>query len=196
MLNIRKLQAGHTRLFLLAALPVSIAVVQGVTTFQEMKESWLVENQPQLVVHNIDVAYQTLSYPEFGQLQISQPFPMRISAETQPSPLKVAIDSEPAQNPVTVTSRAEHADLFSGLDLSVLSPEMALRLKSAFSDSIDSSDSHQGEGSRALTDTQAISTLLIPNTDDSVTESAEAIDGVTEGKRLKTRQIRLDSAHD
>ncbi len=196
MLNIRKLQAGHTRLFLLAALPVSIAVVQGVTTFQEMKESWLVENQPQLVVHNIDVAYQTLSYPEFGQLQISQPFPMRISAETQPSPLKVAIDSEPAQNPVTVTSRAEHADLFSGLDLSVLSPEMALRLKSAFSDSIDSSDTHQGEGSRALTNTQTISAPLIPNTDDSVTERAEAIDGVTEGKRLKTRQIRLDSAHD
>ncbi|NOH64175.1 general secretion pathway protein GspB [Vibrio sp. RE88] len=125
--------------WLLATVIVAPALVTGaLSTYQsylEQREQWQASHQATPQVLEVPFAYQTLPYPSFSELRETYEY-----AQTDTGHIEVASQETPPpvvqpQVPVQPPSQSENSTLLDGLDLSGLSPELAMRVESALESS-------------------------------------------------------------
>ncbi|NRF26667.1 general secretion pathway protein GspB [Vibrio coralliilyticus] len=129
--------------WLLATVIVAPALVTGaLSTYQsylEQRGQWQASHQAKPQVLEVPFAYQTLPYPSFSELRETYEYAKAdtghievASEETQPP---VVQPQEPVQPRVQPPAQSQNSTLLDGLDLSGLSPELAMRVESALESS-------------------------------------------------------------
>ncbi|MCG9684520.1 general secretion pathway protein GspB [Vibrio sp. Isolate23] len=123
--------------WLLVTVVVAPALLTGgagiYQSYTEQREAWLVNNQAKTQVLEVPFAYQSLPYPSFTELRETHDFVGSVSEVELVSQAAL----EDVELPQVVESRIEpqtqpeNNALLEGLDLSGLSPELAMRVESA-----------------------------------------------------------------
>tara|TARA_Y100001956_G_scaffold82452_1_gene103393 strand:- start:1061 stop:1828 length:768 start_codon:yes stop_codon:yes gene_type:complete len=109
------------------------ALYSSYDSYQDKLVSWLTTNQPRVIEVETPFVYSELPYPKFGDLTPTYEIVMADTALDNPleleepsvKPVVDEVDSQPSE----VVTQEE--SLLGNLDLSELSPELALRIESA-----------------------------------------------------------------
>lgn len=125
-------KASKMAIAVLIAVPaVLTAGWSGFQSYQDKRLQWLSTNQAQVVTQEVPFEYRELPYPKFDHLTSTSDLDMPY-AETLQVPVVVQVTKsavkEPAIEPMPESSSEPFLDQ---LDLSGLSPELALRVESA-----------------------------------------------------------------
>ncbi|MBU2897231.1 general secretion pathway protein GspB [Vibrio hepatarius] len=120
-------------IWLLATLVFTPAFWGGVAgiyhNYNEQLAAWEIANQPQSQVQKISFQYYTLNYPSFGTLRETYDFLPPVSVKPDTSTL--IPDAISPQQEDKSPAIVDNDSLIENLDLSGLSPELALRVESA-----------------------------------------------------------------
>ncbi|NOH69789.1 general secretion pathway protein GspB [Vibrio pectenicida] len=109
-------------------------------SYNEQLAAWKISNQPQSQVQQVSFQYYTLNYPSFGTLRETYDFAPPENIKLEPSAL-ISNTISPQQEEKAIVP-IENDSLIENLDLSGLSPELALRVESVLDNREASSQSN------------------------------------------------------
>lgn len=108
-------------------------------SYQSKLASWLSSNQPQVVDVTAPFAYSELPFPQFGDLTPTYDVVVAdVAVETQSAPdTSNALFVQKEAEAITPDVKEQDAPLLDNIDLSELSPELALRIESALGNELE-----------------------------------------------------------
>lgn len=135
---------------LLCAPVLLVSIWLGYQQYQDTKLAWQANNQGEIQIVEVPIVYQQLDYPSFSHLEetrlatpvLNDVDSGLLSASNSELPLETndstLIEKTAPKKALEAQQPQEGDDMFKGLDLSSLSPELALRVEAAIGGEGDS----------------------------------------------------------